>query len=742
MRYTLGLLFLIRFFSIHVVAQPDPYVSGGVLIPEQAAFDVGYYSLSLKIDPKKEAISGSLSVIARITSPIKRFVLDLDPRLSIRQISEHVGGQQVERRFHREGGQVWIELVQERLIGEQVTLTIRYGGIPRVAPIPPWAGGFTWSRTNNDRYWVATSCQTEGADVWWPVKDHPSDKPDSMDVRFNVPKGYWAVSNGKLVSRTPKPDKTETFHWKISVPISPYNVTLNIAPYLRITHPYTTIDGVTMPIQYWVLPENVEKGKVLLVEMAKQLAFLEQKLGPYPFRSEKFGIAETPFLGMEHQTLIAYGGRYKNDAMTGYNGGFDALLFHETAHEWFGNLITNHDWKDMWLHEAFATYLEALYAEYLKGTVAYRVYLNRQEKQIDHAAALAPLAPISSKDVPTDVYNKGSWVLHSLRYLMGDEPFFRLLKAFVYPQTKAGFTADPKSYIRFVDTDAFIRLANEISQKDLGWFFEVYLREAKPPTLHITRTRRYTDLAWHVPGQKPFPMPLEVFVEGKLERVSMEGGHARIWASENVSFVVDPERWVLRGKDEYENRYSRPLSEDDLVGRYIIQPEFAFEVWKSDGKLLFRAPGSYARELNPINERQFEVQGGDAEVMFEVDDRQEVNQLLYKRDEVTMTGTRMDFVIPNQFYRLKLPIDLLERYVGRFRVGDAPQAADIVISRTESRLLLQEGGNPPIEIFPITESLFEWKLLPAQIQFLENEKEEVYGLRIDRGTVSLTANKR
>lgn len=742
MRYTLGSLFLVSLLSVHLAAQPDPYVSGGELLPEQAAYDVGYYDLTLQIDPKKEAIKGTLTVKALILSPLRHFVLDLDPRLTVRRIVETTTSGVEPRSVIRKGGQLWIQLGAERKIGELVELSIQYGGIPRVAPIPPWAGGFTWSRTRDNRYWVATSCQTEGADVWWPVKDHPSDKPDSMAMRFTVPRGYWAVSNGKLVSRTKNPDKTDTFLWKTSVPISPYNVTLNMAPYIRLEQPYKDIEGTEYPLQYWVLPENVEKGRTLLAEAAKQLAFLEKTLGPYPFKKEKFGIVEVPFLGMEHQTVIAYGARYNNDAMTGYNGGFDALLFHEMAHEWFGNLITNRDWKDMWIHEAFTTYLEALYAEHLRGAVAYRAYMNMQEKQIGHAAPVAPVVPVSSKDVPTDVYNKGSWMLHSLRYLLGDDRFFRLLKQFVYPSDDKPVRAHSTPNVRFSDTDEFTRMAEAVAGQPLDWFFEAYLREAKPPVLHITRTRRYTDLVWHTSGQKPFPMPIEVFLEGKSQRVPMSEGRARIWASENLSLVVDPERWVMRGKDAFENRFARPLSEDDFIGRYVIQPGYAFEVWKSEGKLLFRAPGSFVRELTPINERQFEVNAGEAEVLFEVDDRQEVNVLVYKRNQSVITGTRMDFVIPDQFYPLKLPEEILDRFIGRYRVGNAPNAADVVITREKTQLMLQEGGNPPVEIFPISDAVFEWKLLPAQVHFIENTDGLVVGIRIERGTTTISAIKR
>ncbi|HRK74307.1 MAG TPA: hypothetical protein PLL64_08535, partial [Rhodothermales bacterium] len=148
------------------------------------------------------------------------------------------------------------------------------------------------------------------------------------------------------------------------------------------------------------------------------------------------------------------------------------------------------------------------------------------------------------------------------------------------------------------------------------------------------------------------------------------------------------------------------------------------------------------REVSPINERQFEVNAGEAEVLFEVDDRQEVNALVYKRNQSVISGTRMDFVMQDQFYRLKLPEEVLDRFVGRYRVGNAPDAADMVITREETQLLIQEGGNPAVEIFPISESVFEWKLLPAQIHFVENTDGRVMGMRIERETTTISAIKR
>ena len=345
--------------------------SGGPLRPEQAAFDVTFYDLALRIDPADSTLAGSLTADARIVHPTARLVLDLDARLVVQTVRLGAGEAAVARPFERRGGRIWIDLGGTRQPGETVRVTVDYGGRPRVAPQPPWQGGFTWARTPDGAPWIATTVQREGADVWWPVKDHVSDEPDSMALHFTVPRPLVAASNGRLRRVEDHADEWRTYHWFVSTPINVYNVTLAAAPYQPVETDYTSITGESLPVIFYVLPEDRARGKAFLPEILDHLRFFETTLGPYPFRADKYGVVQTPHLGMEHQTLIAYGAAFDNGAMTGGRDfGFDALHHHELAHEWWGNLVTNADWRDMWLHEGFATYMQALYAEQRGGRAA------------------------------------------------------------------------------------------------------------------------------------------------------------------------------------------------------------------------------------------------------------------------------------------------------------------------------------------------------------------------------------
>ena len=540
-------------------AQRDPYDSGGPLLPEQAAYDVTFYDLALRVDPAERAIAGTLTATARIVSPTAHFVLDLDPLLEVEAMTEQGDeGATTALAFERRGGRLWAAFPSMKQPGETVAVEVVYGGQPREAPNPPWDGGFTWAETPSGHPWIATSCQTQGADVWWPVKDHVSDEPDSMAIRVTVPQPLVAAANGSLQQVEPHDDGTSTYHWFVSTPINAYTVALNIAPYRTIETTFESVAGDTFPVIFWVLPEDVEKGRQFFSEILDHLRFFEQTLGPYPFRADKYGVVQTPHLGMEHQTIIAYGAGFDNAAMTGYDPGFDALHHHELAHEWWGNLVTNAHWNDMWLHEGFGTYMQALYAEYLQdnkvleegeyppGDDAYHAYMAGMRSGIVNLQPLAPREVYSARQVyGGDIYVKGAWVLHTLRFLIGEDKLRAALRRMAYPDPALENVADGCA-CRFATTDDFLTLVEEIAGVDLDWFFEVYLRQPELPTLIAQQRGDVLDLAWETPQDLSFPMPVEVQLGDEIRRVGMTGGRGSLSIPEGVEPVVDPRNWILR----------------------------------------------------------------------------------------------------------------------------------------------------------------------------------------------------
>ena len=507
-------------------------------------YDVRHYTLTLEVDPRERSIAGVLEMEARALDRATRIALDLDGRLEVSAVE--VAGRAAD--WRHEGGRIWVDLAQAIPAGTDFLVAVHYGGEPRVAPRPPWEGGFTWAETKRKKPWIATSCQGEGGDLWWPCKDHPSDKPETMDIIVSVPRDLFCASNGVLVEDT-KEGKIRRLHWRVSNPISNYSVALNIAPYEVIEETYTSVTGERVPVFFWVLPESEKKAAKALPGFLDHLRFLEELCGPYPFRAEKYGIVETPHLGMEHQTIIAYGNRFRGGPF-----GYDWLHHHELSHEWWGNLVTCADWKDMWLHEGFGTYMQALYNERTLGAEGLTEFMRQKRRGLRNRRPVAPRETRDSKQIyfaadggfDNDIYDKGAWVLHTLRWVMGDEAFFAALRRMAYPSAELERVTDG-GQVRFADTEDFRRIAEEAHGSDLSWFFEVYLRQPELPRLMAHKDGRELVLRWEVPVDVEFPVPVPVEIGGKLRRVELPGGGARV-PLKGVKYELDPDLWLLRGR--------------------------------------------------------------------------------------------------------------------------------------------------------------------------------------------------
>jgi len=518
--------------------------SGGPLLPEQAAYDVIHYDLGVTVDPARKRIEGQVTVHAVVEERLENLVLNLERRLSVVKawtMGQHTTPHPVGRRNDR--NEVWIDLAKTRAPGDTLHVSVRYEGKPRTAPQAPWDGGFSWSTTPGGTPWIATSCQTEGADLWWPVKDHPSDEPDSMDISFTVPDSLTAASNGGLRDVERTSDSTRTFHWHVSTPINAYNVALNAAPYVRLDTTYASTSGTSIPVSAYVLPSDSSRAARALPPFLDQVRFLEETLGPYPPRADKYGIAQTPFLGMEHQSIIAYGHDFTTGGI-GYEAPFDALHFHELAHEWYGNLVTVRDWKDFWLHEGPATYLEALYAEHLEGDSAYHARTDYFRDQMTGGSPIAHREPTTAEAIYNrDVYYRGALTLHTLRHLVGEESLRTVLRRFAYPEGTASARLPP---FRHVTTSDFIRVAEAVTGRSLDAFFQVYLYQSTLPVLRTRRTEGALRLRWTKTGDVTFEVPVPVAVDGHTKRVAMTDGTGSVAVPAGADVQVDPKGWILR----------------------------------------------------------------------------------------------------------------------------------------------------------------------------------------------------
>lgn len=525
-----------------------PTETGGPLMFEQAAFDVLIYDISISADPKTKSITGTTVMTAKIVIPTNVIVLDLDPAYTISKLTE---SPRKELRYERRGGKVWIWFPMTQQAGEVIRTAIQYKGTPRVAPNPPWVGGFIWTKTPSGADWISVALQNDGADLLFPCKDHPSDKPSNATMRITVPDPLVASGPGRLEGVKKNTDGTTTYNWRMMNPIANYSLVFNAAPYKVIEDTVPSVSGWLVPMQFYILPESYEQGAKLIAETKKYHAFFEKFLGPFPFRTIKLGIVETPHLGMEHSTNIAYGNKFRFA-----EDGFDSLMFHEYGHEWWANLVTASDWRDFWIHEGFQSFMDTLWVEETKGKDAYFTAMKNRAKTFRNKQPVAPREPkiayqvyMAEPDYKTsdgDIYGKGAYVLHTLRYLIGDEAFFKALRHMAYP-TKLMETYTDGRQERLVNTDDFLTIAEADSGMDLDWFFELYLRQPKLPKL-VTDTKGDTlNMRWETPGDMPFPMPIDIVINGRPRRVAMPNGRGSVDFSSPAP-VVDPNGWVLKGQ--------------------------------------------------------------------------------------------------------------------------------------------------------------------------------------------------
>jgi aminopeptidase N len=525
--------------------------SGGARSEAQQALEFDKADLKLRIEPATRSIAGDVTLTFGTRALLNSIELDLDRNLPIDAIA--VDGQPLPATSWRNPeGKLTIDLPHPLQPGKQLALRVQYHGKPHVAKKAPWDGGFVWSRTPDGQPWVASAVQGEGCDLFWPCIDHPTGKAKLVDEHITVPAPLVAAGNGIAMGMDEK-DGWRTWHWRTKNP-STYGISINVAPYQLLSGEYRSRYGNTIPLRMWYLPQNEKGAKELFAEFAPMLDFFESTIGPYPFGDEKMGVVETPHLGMEHQTINAYGNKYAKTAF-----GYDELLQHEFAHEWFGNQLTNANWDDMWLHEGLGSYMQPLYMQSLRGDLEYFAWLMRQRGLIENKAPMVSGKPRLEEDVydtkrggpGQDIYNKGALVMHTLRNLIGDEAFFRTVREEVYgtPDPRPGNFAP-----RYGTTPEFIAIAKRVSGRDLDWFFQAYLYQKDLPELQATRSGNTLQLAWKTEKNTPFPMPVEVKVGDSVVNVPMTDGRGSVALTEGTAYTLDPHSKVLR-REQHIERY-------------------------------------------------------------------------------------------------------------------------------------------------------------------------------------------
>jgi aminopeptidase N len=514
---------------------------------EQLAMQFDKADLSIRVMPGTKSIDAVAVLNFTATAPLAAVVVELDTLLTVSSVQ--VDGREIpagEGGWSNPEGRMTIPLAAPLDAGGTVSVRIAYAGAPRVAPNAPWDGGFVWSTAPDGSPWVATAIQAEGCDLFWPCIDHPLAEPGRVDLHITVPPGLAAPSNGRLLGVEDHEDGWTTWNWSAAHP-NTYAIALNVGPYDEVRADYQSRFGNVIQTSYWHLRSDApDKVAALFAQFAPMLDFYEATVGPYPFGDEKMGVVETPHLGMEHQTINAYGNGYRLDGK-----GYDWLLHHEMAHEWFGNQMTNRNADDMWLHEGLGSYMQPLYLRWLQGERYMQAELQDQRRDLINRFAVVSGTERSEDEVyksdvgpGLDLYNKGSLIAHSLRMLIGDAAFHRSLTRLVYG------TADPRPggfAPRYATTAEFLAIVNEESGRDLTWFFRGYLYQAALPDLRQTREGGELALEWVTGDGAPFPMPVEVEIDGgAVVTVPMTTGRGRLAVPAEAHVLLDPQNKILR----------------------------------------------------------------------------------------------------------------------------------------------------------------------------------------------------
>ncbi|UYQ95111.1 M1 family metallopeptidase [Chitinophaga horti] len=508
----------------------------GTLTADRNWWDVTYYDLHVKVSLADSSLSGKNIIHYRVLKPYKTMQIDLQQPMQIDSVVQ--AGKSL--KFRRDGNAFFITMQAAQVAGKINQLTVYYHGLPRKAIRAPWDGGVQWSLDSLNRPWIATACQNLGASVWWPNKDHQTEEADSTNITVTVPSDLTNVSNGRLRSRKDNGDGTTTFNWFVSNPINNYDVSLNIAHYTEFTDSFTGEKG-KLDMSFWVLDYNLDRAKKHFEVVKPMMKCFEHWFGPYPFYEDSYKLVETPHLGMEHQSAVAYGNKYKMGYLgrdlsgSGWGLKWDFIIIHETGHEWFGNNITTKDIADMWVHEGFTNYSETIFTQCADGLQAANEYNRGSRRNVQNDIPIIGKYGVNNEG-SGDMYPKASAMIHNIRQIINDDEKFRqilrgLNKKF-YHQTVTG--RQVQQYI------------NNATGKNFDKVYEQYLTTIVIPELEYKIENGVLSYRWSN-SVKGFNMPIKVTLsDGQYSFIYplQSWKTTKLQLSDPSKFAIDPNFYI------------------------------------------------------------------------------------------------------------------------------------------------------------------------------------------------------
>ncbi|WP_291275295.1 M1 family metallopeptidase [Flavobacterium sp.] len=495
----------------------------GGLREERTCYDVMRYNLDIIINPSDKSIKGSNEIVFKVDDETTRIQVDLFENMQI----ESIIWNNKKLKFQREYDAIFILFPKKLKKGSLEKILVNYWGNPLVAKNAPWDGGFVFNKDTKGNPWIGVAVQGTGASLWYPCKDSQTDEPDQgASIKVAVPNGLMNVSNGRFKGSTDLKNGYTRWDWEVKNPINNYDITVNIADYIHIHDNHQGLD-----LDFYVLRENEEKAKKHFEQDVKPMMdCFQSKFGKYPFWEDGYKLVETPYLGMEHQSAVAYGNKYKKGYMgydisgTGAGLFFDYITIHETGHEWFGNSITSKDIADMWIHEGFTTYTESVFIECLKGYEEAQKYINGQSRSVRNDRPVIGQFGVN-KEGSGDMYYKGALMLNTIRHIINDDTlWWKLLYTYAETYKK-----------QIIDTPTVLAFFNKETGLDFTKVFEQYLTTTKIPKLVLDKQGKTLKFYWENCVDQ-FNMPVAIMIKGKEIRLQPTTNSQELTIDENTSW--------------------------------------------------------------------------------------------------------------------------------------------------------------------------------------------------------------
>jgi aminopeptidase N len=461
---------------------------------ERAWWDVLHYDVNVTPDYTSKTITGKTTIQYKVLPNRKSMYMQIDLQQPLVVDTVYYNGKlyinDPGHPYYNEGN-VWHIPLPQSEVNSLHSITIAYHGKPREAVKPPWDGGWIFTKDEQGRPWMTVACQGLGASVWYPCKDYQGDEPNNgATLTMNISNDLTAVGNGRLNSKSESPN-FNSYRWEVKSPINNYTIIPYIGHYANWSD---TLQGEKgkLDLNYWVLDYDLPKAKKQFEQVKPMLRAFEYWFGPYPFYEDGFQLIETPHLGMEHQSAVAYGNHFQNGYLgTAYPSSsqwamkFDYIIIHESGHEWFGNNITTKDIADMWVHESFTTYSETLFVEYYYGKNAATEYITAMRGNINNDKPITGPYGVNQEG-SGDMYAKGANVIHTIRQVINDDEKFR--------QILKGLNKD--FYHQTVTSKQVENYISQKAAKDLSKIFDQYLRTAQIPTLQLKAEGEKIKFRW------------------------------------------------------------------------------------------------------------------------------------------------------------------------------------------------------------------------------------------------------